>query len=123
MAEQKTAAEPGGLFEELETVTLDQIEQSLRSDGGALSEPISGALRVGSIDRSALADAGAIGVAVRELAAAYVVVGASAQGPLHPLEEGAYLLVVPVVANHREPASALRVDLLSGGLDGAGQRE
>ena len=72
VAEQKTASQPDRLFEQLETVTLDQLEQSLRNDGDARVEPVSGALRVGSIERSALTEPGAIGAAVRDLAKGYV---------------------------------------------------
>lgn len=72
VAEQKTEVEPNGLFELLETATLDEMEDRLRLATPPKVEALGDAIRVGSIERSALADPRAVVEAVHELAAAYV---------------------------------------------------
>ena len=75
VAEQKTEDEPSEIFEQLETATLDAIEDHLRIDKKPRVESLGDALRVGAIDRLLLEDPGVVAVAVRTLAAAYVGLG------------------------------------------------
>ena len=72
VAEQKTEDEPSEIFELLETVTLDAIEDCLRADKKPRVEALGGVLRVGTIERTLLGDPVAVADAVRTLAAAYV---------------------------------------------------
>ena len=72
VAEQKTASQPDVIFEQLETATLEQIEEQIRTGGGARPDPAQGALRIGTIERSSLVDAANIAAAVQELANSYV---------------------------------------------------
>lgn len=72
VAEQKTASRSDAIFEQLESATLDQIEAEIGSGGRAAMEPAQGALRVGTIERSLLADTATIAAAVRHLGHSYV---------------------------------------------------
>ena len=78
VAEQKTEDEPSEIFDQLETATLDAIEDRLRIDKKPRVESLGDALRVGAIDRLLLEDPDVVAVAVRTLAAAYVGLGAFA---------------------------------------------
>lgn len=75
VAEQKTEDQPSAIFEQLETATLDAIEDRLRMDKKPRVESLGDALRVGAIDRLLLEDPGVVAAAVRTLAAAYVGLG------------------------------------------------
>ena len=72
VAEQKTEDEPSAIFEQLETATLDTIEDRLRADKKPRFKALGGALRVGTIERSLLGDPVVVADAVRTLAASYV---------------------------------------------------
>lgn len=72
VAEQKTASQHDLLFEQLETATLEQIEAQIRTGGGARPDAAQGAIRIGTIESSSLADVASITAAVRHLAHSYV---------------------------------------------------
>ena len=72
VAEQKTASQHDVVFEQLETTTLEQIEEQIRSGGVARPDTAQLALRIGTIERSSLVDAARIAAAVGDLAHSYV---------------------------------------------------
>ncbi len=72
VAEQKTEDEPSEIFESLETATLQDIEDRLHGTEEQEADSLGDALRVGMIDRSALADPMIVADSVRALARAYV---------------------------------------------------
>lgn len=72
VSEQKTAQEADPLFKQLESATLEEIEQLLGGDGHARAQDTAGAVRIGSIDHSALTDHASIAAAVRDLVSGYV---------------------------------------------------
>lgn len=71
VAEQKTAADPDPLFEQLESATLESVEVALSAVqvGGTSG---GGPLRVGTINREDLSDPAVVVETVRALGASYV---------------------------------------------------